>query len=268
MACSFDEWYEVIEILSQNNRVLSFHRRGLGESEIGEESNNTESTVRDLVAIMNHFNIKEPIYLIGHSYGGLCAQHFVKIYPKIVAGMILVDSTSVDLKELDSLDLPILDEDTDEAWIEKCLNYATKEPKELKRIISPTLNNKLRNLPIKAQQRLLDFQVNPSLYKAMASEIKEWKKDADFIKKLGDFPSVPLIVIGRDKEFTIKSQLKTGIPLWELRTFEEKWSELIAEQAKLSSKGKLYFASNSGHSIFLDRPDIIIESIHRLTSYQ
>ncbi|MGG2028036.1 alpha/beta fold hydrolase [Gottfriedia sp. S16(2024)] len=266
MGCSYDEWYEVIDKLSHTSRILTFHRQGLGKSEIGAGINNTESTVRDLAALLNHFKIEEPIYLIGHSYGGLCAQHFAKSYPKMVAGVILVDSTSVELKELDNLNLPVMDKESDEDWIEKCLSYASKDIERLSKTIKPTLNKKHLQLPIDIQQRLLDFQVNPSLYRAMASEIKQWKNDAEVIKKLGDFPDIPLIVIGRDKEFTIMSELKTGIPLWELRIFEEKWSELIINQVKLSSKGELLFAGNSGHSVFLDRPDIILDCIYRITS--
>ncbi len=32
MGSSFHEWYEVTEILSKTNRVLMYHRPGLGES--------------------------------------------------------------------------------------------------------------------------------------------------------------------------------------------------------------------------------------------
>nr|WP_256438987.1 alpha/beta hydrolase [Virgibacillus sp. MSJ-26] len=265
MGCPFDEWYNIIENLRHNNRILTFHRRGLGQSEIGGRIRGTESTVRDLAELLNHFEIEEPIYIVGHSYGGLCAQHFAKTYPDSIAGVVLVDSTSVELKVLDELDLPVINEETDEVWIEKCLNYATKDEEQLREIIKPSLNDKHHHFPDKIQQRILDFQVSPTLYKAMASEIKEWKNDAEVIKSLKDFPDVPLVVIGRDKEFTIKSEMSTGVPLWELRKFEEKWAELITNQVKLSTKGELLIASNSGHSVFLDRPDLLIECIHRIS---
>ncbi|PFG05304.1 alpha/beta fold hydrolase [Bacillus sp. es.034] len=264
MGCSFEEWYEVIENLSEASRVLTFHRQGLGKSEIGSGIQNTASTVRDLAEILNHLQIDEPFYLMGHSYGGLCVQHFAKVHPEKVAGVILVDSTSVDLKELEKLDLPVLNQDTDESWIEKSLEYSTKSEQELLEILKPSLTEKQHQFSKAIQQKLLDFQVSPFLYKAMASEIKEWTKDAEVIRSLGDFPGVPLIVIGRDKEFTIQSELGNGIPEWELRVFEEKWEELITNQSKLSLKGELVFASHSGHSVFLDRPDLIIESVHKM----
>jgi pimeloyl-ACP methyl ester carboxylesterase len=264
MGCSFEEWYEVIENLSKTYRVLAFHRQGLGQSEIGAGIQHTASTVRDLAEILNHLQIDEPFYLMGHSYGGLCVQHFAKVHPEKVAGVILVDSTSVELKELEKLDLPVLNQDSDQSWIEKSLEYSNKSERELMEILKPSLTEKQHQFPKAIQQKLLDFQVNPLLYKVMASEITEWTNDADLIRSLGDFPDVPLIVIGRDKEYTIQSELENGIPKWELRVFEEKWEELITNQCKLSLQGELVFASYSGHSVFLDRPDLIIECVHKM----
>jgi pimeloyl-ACP methyl ester carboxylesterase len=265
MGCSYEEWHQVIESISKTRRVMSFHRQGLGGSELGEGIQHTESAVIDLAGLIAHFQIQEPFYLVGHSYGGLCVQHFAKRYPQLVAGMILVDSTSVELKELENLDLPVMNEESDASWIEMCLEYASKSKEELTEIIHPTLHDRHRQFPETIQQNLLDFQVNPSLYKAMASEIKEWTKDAEVIAGLGDFPDIPLIVIGRDKEYTIASESSSGIPDWELRRFEEKWQELIVNQSKLTSSAKFIIAEGAGHSIFLDRPDLVIEYIEKIS---
>src|SRR5690606_19909311 len=108
------------------------------------------------------------------------------------------------------------------------------------------------------------IQTNPNMYQAMYSEIYNWKKDAEKIISLGDFPDIPLFVIGRDKEYNIKLGVMEGLPERELRIFEEKWEELITRQGNLNNKSKLIFASNSTHQIHLDRPDVIIEALHKL----
>ncbi|MEK3981555.1 alpha/beta hydrolase [Psychrobacillus sp. FSL K6-2836] len=262
MGCSFDEWYDVIEALSKSSRVVLFHRPGLGESEIRNEIRNTQAVVNEINELMLLLGILEPVVLVGHSYGGLCAQHFVKKHPKKVAGLVLVDSTSIDLKVLDNLDIPVLNEgSTDEIWLEKCDAYSRMDREELREIINPTLTEKQKKLPFFVQQRLINFQINPSLYKAMHSEISNWKQDADTIKNLGEFPNIPLIVIGRDKEHNIRLGTKDGLPEWELRLFEEKWQELIMNQVNLSQNSKLIIATEASHSIHIDRPDIIIQSI-------
>lgn len=265
LGCSFDDWHEITEELSKEHRVIMFHRPGLGMSEIGDESRTTEVFVQELKGGLGQLNIHEPIILVGHSYGGLCVQHFAKMYPMLIKGIVLVDSTSVDFAMLDTLKLPVLDEDnTDEAWIEKCKLYSKMTTEDLRSIINPSLSEKQKQFPSNIQHRLMEFQVNPTLYKAMGSEITHWKKDAELIKELESFLDVPLIVIGRDKEYCIRIGVEEGLPEWELRLYEDKWEELISEQACLTSHSKLLYAKNSGHLIYLDRPDVLIKCIKEI----
>ncbi|MGG0670935.1 alpha/beta hydrolase [Lederbergia citrisecunda] len=267
MGNSFDEWHEVTEALSKRNTVIMFHRPGLGRSEIGDESRTTQAVADELKELLTQLNIVEPFILVGHSYGGLCAQHFAKLYPSHLRGLVLVDSTSVDFQLLDDLTLPVLNEDsTDEAWIEKCNLYSSMNKDELSKILNPSLTRKQKQFPPEIQERLMDFQVNPTLYKAMCSEIKNWKVDAEIIKGLGDFLNLPLVVIGRDKEHCIQLGVDEGFPEWEIRIFEDKWQELIMDQVNLSSNSKLIFAERSGHLLYMDRPDVLIQSITELNS--
>ncbi|MGE7624025.1 alpha/beta hydrolase [Viridibacillus sp. NPDC096237] len=263
MDCSFDEWYEVTESLSKSNRVIMFHRPGQGASEIRNEVRNTQTVVNEVSELMHSLKLSEPVVLVGHSYGGL--QHFVKEHPKKVAGIVLVDSTSVDLKVLDDLDLPVLNEgSTDEIWMEKCHSYSQMTREELREVINPTLTEKQKLLPNDIQQRLISFQINPSLYKAMYSEISNWKRDGDIIKKSVEYLDIPLIVIGRDKEYNIRLGTMEGLPEWELRLFEEKWQGLIMNQVNLTSNSKFIIAQGASHSIHIDRPDIIVQSINKI----
>nr|WP_318281074.1 alpha/beta hydrolase [Paenibacillus bovis] len=265
MGCSFYEWINVAESIAPTNRVILFHRPGLGLSEIGSEIRNTQAVVTELNEIIRKLNLAEPVILVGHSYGGLCVQHFAKEYPEKVAGIVLVDSTSVDLQELDDLDLPTLDEeDTDELWMQKCQTYSLMDQRELEKMLKPTLTDKQKLLPAHIQQRILDFQVNPSMYKAMYSEIKHWKQDAEVIKSLGEFPEIPLIVIGRDKDYNITLGMKEGLPESEIRILEEKWEELIVQQAQLNKCSELIIASEASHAIYMDRPDVVVGAIKRL----
>ena len=55
-----------------------------------------------------------------------------------------------------------------------------------------------------------------------------------------------------------------GLPERELRLLEEKWQELIVNQAKLSQNSELIFAKESSHSIHLDRPEVIVHSLNSI----
>lgn len=265
MGCSFYDWYDVAQILGKSNKVILFHRPGLGLSEMSTVVRNTQAVVNELNDIILQLGLTEPVILVGHSYGGLCVQHFSKEYPEKVAGIVLVDSTSVDLEELDHLDLPILDEgETDVKWLEKCHSYSLMKVEELREVLNPSLTEKQKDFPFNIQQLIIEFHVNPSMYSAMYSEISNWKKDAAIIKGLGEFPEVPLFVIGRDKAYNIKLGKMDGLPECELQLLEKKWQELIMRQANLSKNGELIFAKKSGHSIHMDRPDLLIEAINKI----
>jgi hypothetical protein len=73
-----------------------------------------------------------------------------------------------------------------------------------------------------------------------------------------------LFVVGRDKDYCIELGVEEGLPEWELRVFEEKWQELIINQQKMSSDSELIFAKQAGHSIYLDRPDIVLSAINKM----
>ncbi|TAA66096.1 alpha/beta hydrolase [Planococcus salinarum] len=266
MGCSFDEWVEVTEALSKTNRVIMFHRPGLGDSEIGEGIRTTDSTIGEIYRLLTMLEITEPVVLIGHSYGGLCAQHFTKVYPHKVKALVLVDSTSHDLEKLNTLDLPVLNQNSsDKEWLESCKIYADLNEKELSKIVQPILTENQKKLPLPVQERLIKFQQKPDLYKAMKSEAENWKADAKIIKELGPFPDTPLLVIGRDKEYVIQQGIEEGIPESELQLLENTWQQLIKEQAKLSKKSRLVFAKQSGHSMHLDRPDFMIATIQEIS---
>lgn len=265
MGCSFEEWFEVTEALSETNQIIMFHRPGLGESEIGEENRTTLAAVNETIQLLQVLDIKEPIFLIGHSYGGLCAQHLTKLYPDRVKGLLLIDSTSDSLERLDELDLPVLNESSsDDVWIEQCRNYASLQEMDLRNIIRPVLSKAQKRLPESLQERLIEFQQKPDLYKAMKSEVENWKSDAKNIKELGRFADTLLCVVGRDKEVAIQQGIEDGLPAAELTLLENTWEQLITEQAELSENSSLVFAQQATHLVYLDRPDLVIALVKSL----
>ncbi|ANU10819.1 hypothetical protein BBH88_11110 [Planococcus antarcticus DSM 14505] len=114
---------------------------------------------------------------IGHLYSGLWAQQFTKLYPFKVKTLILMDSTSEDLKRLDSLNLPVLNEQSsDEEWYEECSTYANLSGTALNRSNQSTLTENQKRLPSPTQERLIKFQRKPILYKAMRSVKRRFEK--------------------------------------------------------------------------------------------
>ncbi|HDR7765755.1 TPA: alpha/beta fold hydrolase [Bacillus paranthracis] len=254
MTCSFYDWLPIIEKLSQHFTVVSYHRPGYGKSELGDYSRTTLQVTKELHLLLQKLDIHEPIILIGHSYGGLCAQHFAMLHEDKLQALILVDSTSMNLHRLDELHLPISDEtDSDDMWLQKYNTYSKMDVDMLSNELKPILANQSR--------QYIEFSTSPTLYKATASELSTWKNCARSIKELYKTLEVPLIVIGRDPQYSITQLTEGGMQKEEATQLEAMWQELIHEQLQLSINSQYILAEHAGHGIENDRPDIIIEAV-------
>ncbi|ABK84874.1 alpha/beta hydrolase family protein [Bacillus thuringiensis] len=254
MGCSFYDWLPIIEKLSQHFTVVSYHRPGYGKSELGNHSRTTLQATKELHTLLEKLDIYEPIILIGHSYGGLCAQHFAMLHEDKLRALILVDSTSMNLHRLDELHLPISDQtDSDDMWLKKYNTYSKMDVDRL--------YNELKHMLVDQSRQYIEFSTSPLLYKATASELCEWKNCARSIKELYKTLKVPLIVIGRDPQYSITQLTEGGMPKEEATQLESMWQELIHEQLQLSIHSQYILAEHAGHGIENDRPDIIIKTI-------
>ncbi|MGR5941451.1 alpha/beta fold hydrolase [Bacillus pacificus] len=255
MTCSFYDWLPIIEKLSQHFTVVSYHRPGYGKSELRNYSRTTLQVTKELHMLLQKLDIHEPIILIGHSYGGLCAQHFAMLHEDKLQALILVDSTSMNLHRLDELHLPISDQtDSDDMWLQKYNTYSKMDVDMLSNELKPILANQSR--------QYIEFSTSPTLYKATASELSTWKNCARSIKELYKTLEVPLIVIGRDPQYSITQLTEGGMQKEEATQLEAMWQELIHEQLQLSINSQYILAEHAGHGIENDRPDIIIEAVH------
>ncbi|WP_370529925.1 alpha/beta hydrolase [Bacillus paranthracis] len=254
MTCSFYDWLPIIEKLSQHFTVVSYHRPGYGKSELRNHSRTTLQTTKELHMLLQKLDIHEPIILIGHSYGGLCAQHFAMLYENKLQSLILVDSTSMNLHRLDELHLPISDQtDSDDMWLQKYNTYSKMDV--------DLLSNELKPMLAGQSRQQIEFSTSPSLYKATASELSEWKNCALSLKELYKTLEIPLIVIGRDPQYSITQLTEGSMPKEEAIQLETMWQKLIHEQLQLSIHSQYILAEHAGHGIENDRPDIIIEAV-------
>lgn len=257
MGCSFYDWLPIIEKLSRHFTVVSYHRPGYGKSELGNHSRTTKQATKELHMLLQKLDIHAPIILIGHSYGGLCAQHFAMLHEEKLQALILVDSTSMNLQRLDELHLPISDlTDSDDMWLQKYNTYS--------KMNVDMLYNELKPILVNQSRQYIEFSTSPLLYKATASELCEWKNCARSIKELYKTLKVPLIVIGRDPQFSITQLTEGGMPKGKATQLESMWQELIHEQSQLSIHSQYILAEHAGHGIEIDRPDIIIEAVQSL----
>ena len=84
-------WTALQRKLARSSRVVSYDRAGLGWSDIGPMPRTAERIAGELHELLKRAAIAPPYVLVGHSFGGLTMPVFAALFPKDVAGMVLVD---------------------------------------------------------------------------------------------------------------------------------------------------------------------------------
>ena len=84
-------WGPIQTEVAKQTLVLSYERAGLGRSEPRPNPRNAKQIARELPALLAAKAVAPPYILVGHSAGGLFVRVFAHMYPKEVAGLVLVD---------------------------------------------------------------------------------------------------------------------------------------------------------------------------------
>lgn len=267
MCSTFYDWFPVIKELSEKATVITYHRAGYGESTLNKELRTTEQIVDDLKELLNKLGIDEKIILVGHSFGGLCTQHFAKLYPEKIAGIVLVDSVPMQqyrIEEAREISPNILAKYPYERLIKIWSPLSEKSHDELYETINPKLSEEQKKFPEGFQKRLLNFFIKPNFYKAILSEYENMEQCGREIENLAKFPNIPLKVLCSDEDLAVNSLLNANIPEEEARNFQAVVHNLKEKTAEYSTKGEFIYAKNCNHNIHIDDPALVVKVIEAL----
>lgn len=225
----------------------------------------TKNIAEELNCLLENIGIKDRFILMGHSFGGLCVQHYAKMYPYKLKGIVLLDSTSFNFKQLYMLHTPVMNSLIEiDKMVESNIDSSKKSKEELRhqnRSIISAYENRISDEDMKAVE---EFFTSAMLHKTIAEEFENWHVDSNEIRNNPKFPNIPLIVIARDDRIAEKEWIKYNIPEKEAILYEDQWRKLQSELSQLSEQGRLIIAENSEHEIYLERPDIVISSLKTL----
>lgn len=257
---SFYSWIPFVDKIKSDFTVILYHRSGYGKSGTLPVSRTTANIARELNDLMEHLEI-DRFLLAGHSFGGLCAQAYARMYPEKLEGLLLIDATSHNFQRLYDLNLPVMYSMISlKQLIEANEEIAGKSRAELEEWY------KEGNRELSDEEKV--FLTNPVLYQTIADEFTSWHTSSDEIKSGEPFPDIPLIVIARDEELSANPYMEYGIPEEEALLHEKVWHELQVELAQLSEKGELVIAEGSDHEVHKDQPEMVLKCLRRLKEGQ
>ncbi|MDT7782120.1 MAG: hypothetical protein QOF58_539 [Pseudonocardiales bacterium] len=93
MSAPGSSWIHTQREVSARYRTLSYDRAGYGGSDVDPHDRTLGRIVDDLTALLDALGEKEPVVLVGHSWGGPIIRLFASRAPERVAGMVFVDAT-------------------------------------------------------------------------------------------------------------------------------------------------------------------------------
>ncbi|OAT85396.1 hypothetical protein A6P54_18940 [Bacillus sp. MKU004] len=259
---SIYNWWSFIQELKNDFTVVVYHRAGYGKSKVSSKARDVKNIAMELDSLVNHLEINEKFVLAGHSFGGLCAQQYAKMYPQKLKAVILIDSTSFNFQKLYDLNLPVMYSHISmEKMIESNMLSSKRTREQLENDFHDAIQEARRNIPEELIGQFVDFFTRPVFFRTIAEEFQHWHKDSELIKDSGPFPELPLTVIARDERLSALPFIEYGIPEEEATLHEKVWRELQIELSQMNSKGQLVIAEGSDHEVHKDRPDLLIECL-------
>ncbi|HTT08686.1 MAG TPA: alpha/beta hydrolase [Gammaproteobacteria bacterium] len=234
------EWLPVQQPLSRHGRVCSYDRAGNGWSDPGPQPRTAAVIVEELHTLLSNAGVPGPYVLVGHSFGGYTAQLFAERYPKLTAGIVLIDSSHPAQVA---------------RFLAPPLRMNTAPGKDVAGIVLAG-GVPLPPAHMPAELRLPTLMLM-SQHKALVTAAQEFlyfRDSGEEVRKSGRLPPVPLVVITRG--IAERSAKDPRAPM-----IESLWLQLQDELAARSPRAVHLIATQSGHHIHLDQPGLVAGAI-------
>ena len=247
-------WALVHDAMSEYSEICAYDRPGLDWSEPSNRIAGADEVAARLKKLIEISGTEGPYVLLGMSAGGVYVREYFRRYPQDIIGMVLVDS----FHEQQGSRLPRFDGMQDGDQILRLCSWL--QPLGVVRIISAmdTLFDQLK-IPEDVRPQL---QANVNQSHTCSSILAESQSftaellDPEPPAKLGD---LPLTVLSQGNEPEAIEVL--GITAEMSRAQRVAWDELQNELTALSDRGKRLIATQSGHVIQLDQPQLVIDAV-------
>jgi pimeloyl-ACP methyl ester carboxylesterase len=267
-------WSWVQPEIAKTTRVCAYDRGGFGWSDAAPMPRTAARMAAELRVLLERGGAPPPFVLVGHSFGGLVVRVFTARHREDVAGLVFVDAAHPEdwvnptPKEQIKIDrglqlcrrgaaasrlgaahvvaaLGSIGAFTVARAIAKAVSLGGLS-REDEGILAP-----MWKLPAHARKPLRQFWTCDKFYAALGSQI-EWIRQsaAEALEASNEgYGDIPLVTIS-----------STDPGDYRLRQQET--------LARLSTRGRHVIASNSGHWIPLDQPQVVIDAVADVLSQQ
>jgi pimeloyl-ACP methyl ester carboxylesterase len=254
------EWQPVQNELSKHTTVISYDRAGYGESPANIKPRSGKQIISELYTLLSNTGIPGPYMFIAEAAGGFYIQHFARLYPELVAGLILVDSTTDRIFEFDELDAPKFQEVLSlHKRMEGLKAFTVMQEDDFNKTVPHFLKDLFPQFPEDLQQQITAYMCDQQLYKTVIDEYEALHESVNSFREAGDFPNVPVSILCRDPEIMIATAKQIGVPEDEAKLVEELWVKHSESLQSLSDDTSFQIVKGGVSSLHLSHPQVIVE---------
>src|SRR5258707_13912444 len=269
MGASCLSWTLVQPEVAQFTRAVSYDRAGHGWSDSAREPRTARQIAQELHTLLDATGVPGPYVLVGHSFGGYVNRAFVHLYRDEVAGMVLVDSVHPAEWENPTLEqLRMIELGLRYAWIAAWLARLGFVRFCLARLArgSPMLGwaaarafgvgtasavqriaGEIRKLPAPVLPIVRALWSQPKNFMSLGQHVAALPVSAAQAAAVNSLRDLPLVVLSGDHH-------------------ARRYTDWQRDLAQLSSRAQHLVASDSGHWIHLDRPEMVTRAISEVVT--
>ncbi len=238
-------WRKVQPEIAEFTRVCSYDRAGLGYSDSVAGPRTSKVIAEQLHALLQAASIAPPYVLVGHSMGGYDVRLYASLYRNEVAGMVLVDASHPDQEKRFPPEL----KNMEGSWMSEAEFLEYTMPFGIPRLLGFCDDN----------PRIRAAECNWHSAHEGLEEMKSFPQSAAETAATGSFADMPLAVLSHDPD-----KPSSELPADLAKPMNQEWEKMQDELSHLSTRGTQAVAKNSAYYIQLDRPDLVIDAVHRV----
>lgn len=233
------EWSDIQKGLSGEARVCIYDRAGYGWSDRSPYQRTTDVIARELHRLLALGKIPGPYLLVGHSFGGYNIRYFASEYPEEVDGLVLVDASHPEQFD----------------YFPESDTRKSNEPVIRRGSVTRVLRSLYpRDYPEDIRHLAYMLMMRRKSVEIQHAETEHFRESARrLIGKANNLRDIPVTVITRGKRVWPDNNYGDAM--------ERVWSFLQRDLLSVSSRTEQRMAPASGHSIHLDQPQLVIDSI-------
>lgn len=264
------EWENAAKKLSERFTVLCYER-----SYDSKNSRTPKNIAEELKKLLESLDCAEKFIIVAHSQGGIYANQFARLYPRLVKGLVLLDPLSPNDSRYKELLTP---DEQKKSGFDKSENL--KIMLRLAKLHLGALNRAvLKKAPPfyyynKFSAETEKYIVTKSSTGAsLNTAIEEYrlaheKSETEALSDKNTFPNIPLVLITHSSDYEIKEIEQFGKTSHEFAVkVENMWQDFMKEYLDYSTLNRFLAAKSSGHYIHLTEPKLIDKALDYICKF-